>query len=162
MEIYSERCLIRPFKEHDISDFMAYRNDMDWMKYQGFKGLTKQEYSKELLCRHSFEEGIQLAVICKKSESLIGDVYLKKEDGTVWIGYSICRSMARCGYAYEVVSAVITSLKKQGITTIKAGIDCGNEASIGLIRKLNFSYAGMEDGEQIFILNFFHSNYLEG
>ena len=46
MEIYTERCLIRRFEAPDIDDFMVYRNDMDWMKYQGFKGLTKQEYER--------------------------------------------------------------------------------------------------------------------
>lgn len=38
MEIQTKRCIIRPFNESDINRFMDYRNDMDWMQYQGFKG----------------------------------------------------------------------------------------------------------------------------
>ena len=101
MEICTERCLIRRFEEPDIDDFMVYRNDMDWMKYQGFKGLTKQEYEDALLGDHTFQDGVQLAVIHKKSGKLIGDVYLKQEGDSFWIGYSVCRTMACQGYACE-------------------------------------------------------------
>ncbi len=94
MEICTERCLIRRFEAPDIDDFMVYRNDMDWMKYQGFKGLTKQEYEDALLGSHTFQDGVQLAVIHKKSGKLIGDVYLKQEGDSFWIGYSVCRTMA--------------------------------------------------------------------
>lgn len=41
--IHTARCTVRQFAEHDIDDFMVYRNDMDWMRYQGFKGLTRQK-----------------------------------------------------------------------------------------------------------------------
>ena len=154
MEICTERCLIRQFEEKDIADFMAYRNDMDWMKYQGFKGLTQQEYKNALLGKHTFQEGVQFAVICKKSGVLIGDVYLKQEGDSFWIGYSICRTMARQGYAYEVASAVIGSLRDKSITCIKAGVECGNIASAALLKKLGFCYIGMDNDEQIFVLSF--------
>lgn len=40
----SERCYTRRFTESDLDAFIAYRNDADWMKYQSFKGLTREEY----------------------------------------------------------------------------------------------------------------------
>lgn len=154
MELCTNRCIVRPFAKCDIDDFMVYRNDMDWMQYQGFKGLTKQQYVDALLGDHSVQDGIQLAVICRESNSLIGDVYLKQEDAVCWIGYSICRSRARQGYAYEIVSAVITSLKEKGIQCIKAGVESENTASISLLHKLNFMYTATDDDEHIFILQF--------
>lgn len=42
MQIISSRCIIRTFHSHEIDSFMVYRNDAEWMKYQGFKGLTKR------------------------------------------------------------------------------------------------------------------------
>lgn len=152
MKIFTDRCLIRQFEEKDITDFMAYRNDMDWMKYQSFKGLTKSEYRTALLGDHTFKDGVQFAVIHKDSDTLIGDIYLKQESDAIWIGYSICRTMACKGYAYEVVSAVITSLKNRGIAHIKAGVECGNYASIALLKKLRFSYLGMDNDEQVYAL----------
>ena len=152
MQLCTKRCLIRQFEEQDITDFMGYRNDMNWMKYQGFKGLTKQEYQAALLGVHTFQDGVQLAVIHKESDTLIGDIYLKQESDVFWIGYSICRTMACQGYAYEVVSAVISSLRNRGVSHIKAGVECGNDASIALLKKLKFLYVGMDNNEQIYAL----------
>lgn len=69
------------------------------MQYQGFKGLTRQEYNDVLLGKHSLQDGLQLAIIHHESNSLIGDLYLKKEGDVCWIGYSISRANARKGYA---------------------------------------------------------------
>jgi len=153
MVIHTERCIIRPFEEPDIDEFMTYRNDLDWMQYQGFKGLEKQEYLKVLVGNFSLRDGVQLAIICKKAKTLIGDIYIKEEDSAYWVGYTISRSKARQGYAYEVVSAVIDTLRAKGATCIKAGVESGNIASIELLRKLKFQYLEMNNDEQIFIAN---------
>jgi len=71
---------IRPFKESDIDDFMEYRNDMEWMKCQGFKDLSKEEYEDSLLKEVSLEKGMQLAIINKLYDRLIGDLYVRKEN----------------------------------------------------------------------------------
>ncbi|WP_261806635.1 GNAT family N-acetyltransferase [Lapidilactobacillus luobeiensis] len=49
MEINTQRCLIRRFQESDLASFTAYHNDLEWMRYQGLKGLTKQAYAAILL-----------------------------------------------------------------------------------------------------------------
>ena len=147
------RCNIRPFNAEDIDAFMSYRNDMDWMKYQGFKGLSKQEYMQALLNEHSLSNGMQLAIICKQTNNLIGDLYLKQEGDTCWIGYTITPLKSRCGYAYEVVSALICFLTIQGINRVKASVAIGNDASVMLLDKLKFTFLGIEDDEQIFYLN---------
>ena len=154
MEIHTARCTVRQFKEYDIDDFMVYRNDMDWMQYQGFKGLTRQEYVDALLGDNSLQNGLQLAIIHKESNSLIGDLYLKQEGDVCWIGCSICRPKARQGFAYEVLSAVIAALREKSIHCIKAGVENQNAASIALLKKLNFSYEGTDNSEQIFAFNF--------
>lgn len=154
MEIQSARCIIRRFEDKDIDDFMLYRNDMNWMKYQGFKGLSRKEYARELLKELSFEDGFQLAIICKETNKLIGDIYLKGEADNCWIGYSINPLESRQGFAYETVLAVITFLRKKGINSFKAGVVKGNLASTQLLKKLGFSYEGIEFNEEIFSLVF--------
>ncbi len=153
MDLDTVRCNIRPFVAEDIDAFMTYRNDTDWMKYQGFKGLTKQEYTKALLDKHSLTDGIQLAIICKQTNTLIGDLYLKQEGDTCWVGYTITPLKARHGYVYEAVSAVIRFLETQGITCVKASVTIGNDASMSLLRKLKFIFLSTEADEQIFGLN---------
>ncbi|CDL32497.1 hypothetical protein [Enterobacter hormaechei] len=48
------------------------------MKYQGFKGLTKRAYEAALLGVLTLDRGIQLAIINKLTEVLIGDIYLRQ------------------------------------------------------------------------------------
>lgn len=153
MEIYSSRCVIRPFRADEVQPFMAYRNDAEWMKYQGFKGLTKEVYEKALLGTSSFSEGIQLAVVSKATNTLIGDIYLKQENEIFWLGYTVSPQHAGQGYAFEAAAAMICWIKTQGCSAIKAGVEVNNIPSKNLLNKLGFSYAGLEDGEQIFVLN---------
>ena len=154
MVIHTKRCTIRPFQESDIDEFMAYRNDMDWMKYQGFKGMGRQEYIDALVGNDSLQNGVQLAVVCSKTHTLVGDVYIKEEASVYWIGYTISRSKARQGFAYEAVSAVIDTLRTKGATCIKAGVESGNDASIALLMKLGFRYFETANEEQIFVADF--------
>ena len=104
----TKRFNIRPFKQSDIDDFMEYRNDMEWMKYQGFKGLSKEEYEDALLKDVSLEKGMQLVIINKSDDRLIGDLYVRKENETFWIGYTINPKYAKKGYAYEAINGLIS------------------------------------------------------
>lgn len=73
------RCRIRPFREEDLDAFMRYRNDEHWMRYQGFKGLTKEQYRDVLLGDPPMDKGMQLAVAGKESDGLIGDLYVQRD-----------------------------------------------------------------------------------
>lgn len=148
MQIKTQRCTIRPFRAQDIEAFMRYRNDEAWMRYQGFKGLTREEYEKALLCEPSFEDGAQLAIIETASGCLVGDLYLKKEDAAYWVGYTVSPAFARQGYATEALSALIAWLHQQGGSTIKAGVLAENTASIRLLSKLGFKHIGTNEFEE--------------
>lgn len=155
MLIETRRCLIRNFEEKDINEFMSYRNDEFWMRHQGFKGLTKQEYKKVLLKEFSLHEGNQLAIVLKDSGCLIGDIYLKQEADSLWFGYTISPLYARRGYAYEAVNGMITWIREKGIDKIFAATLPENIPSINLLKKLKFSFVGMnEHGEEIYTLDF--------
>ena len=153
MVIRTMRCTIRPFVESDIDEFMIYRNDLEWMKYQGFKGKEKQDYINALLGDYSPQNGVQLAIAHNETGVVIGDIYIREEAPAYWIGYTICRSKARQGYAYESVSAVMDTLKKMGALCIKAGVEPQNSASIALLIKLGFRYVETKNDEQIFVFD---------
>ncbi|WDH75467.1 GNAT family protein [Exiguobacterium marinum] len=146
------RCLIRPFERQDIESFMTYRNDLDWMKHQSFKGLSYVEYENALLGEQSLLQGAQLAIIDQVTGELIGDVYTQQEGTTYWIGYTISPTHARKGYAFEVMSELIRHLADRGAEAFKAGVLEENMASIALLRKLNFTYLTTEMDEQIYQL----------
>lgn len=150
MLINSERCIIRDFENKDIDSFMDYRNDCSWMQYQGFKGLTKEEYKKALLGTSSIKNGKQFAIIDKTFGHLLGDIYLKQENLVFWLGYTINPIYARQGYIAEAVTSIIGWCTEQGATLIKAGVLPENTASINLLKKQGFNYSDEEEGELIF------------
>lgn len=145
--------MIRPFLEKDLDAFTACRNDMDWMQYQGFKGRSRQEYADAVLGENALRHGAQFAIACRHTNSLIGDIYLRQEDTSYWIGYTILRTHARQGYAHEAISAVIAFLQAQGAACIHADTDPGNTASIALLNKLGFRDTGTQSGSRTFILS---------
>lgn len=140
MRIITKRCEVRAFREEDIDEFMQYRNDEMWMKFQNLKRKSKKEYRKILIKELVIENGIQLAIIKREDNSLIGDIYLKKEENVFWIGYTIKPSDSRKGYAYEIIKAIISWAKQEGDFKIKAGVDFENVASINLLEKIGFKY----------------------
>jgi ribosomal-protein-alanine N-acetyltransferase len=153
LNISTDRLLIRQFEKNDIDEFMAYRNNAEWMRFQSFKGLTRSEYERALLQKRSYEDGMQLAVVSRASSTLIGDLYIKKDGGSFWIGYTITPSESRNGYAYEAVQAIIAFLRSSGANYIKAGVDSKNIASISLLKKLDFKFLEEIDDELIFTLS---------
>lgn len=146
----TERCRVRPFEENDIEAFLSYRNNLDWMQYQGFKGKKYLEYKAALLQKPKFKEGVQLAVVDKQTGELIGDLYLKLERNTGWIGYTIAPQFARQGFAFEVVTQLLLELRQAGLTQVKAGVEEQNIASIQLLKKLGFEQIGIDESERIF------------
>ncbi len=154
MLIETSRCLIRNFEEKDINEFMSYRNDEFWMRYQGFKGQTEREYKNVLLKEFELQKGAQLAIVLKDSGCLIGDIYLKQEADSLWIGYTISPSHARRGYAYEAVNGMIAWIREKGIEKILAATLPENIPSINLLKKLRFNFVGMnEHGEEVYTLD---------
>ena len=137
----TDRCKLRPFEEKDLDAFMAYRNNDEWMKYQGFKNLTKDEYRDRLLVPLNVESGIQLAIADNESDSLMGDLYLVKDDKSVTIGYSINPIYSRQGYITELLKAFLPKLKAyySGCEII-AMTDKDNVPSKNLLIKLGFEY----------------------
>ena len=146
----TERCRIRPFEESDIEAFMSYRNNLDWMQFQGFKGKKYLEYKAALLQKPKFKEGVQLAVVDRQTGELVGDLYLKLEQNACWIGYTIAPQFARQGLAFEVVTQLLLQLQQAGLTLVKAGVEEQNLASIQLLKKLGFTQTGVERSELIF------------
>ena len=150
MIITTARCRIRDFTLADIEPFMAYRNDLDWMKYQGYKGKERQTYESDLLKTGSIYEGKQFAIALLTNDQLIGDIFLQQEARTFWLGYSIAPAYARKGYTHEVLSALLEWLNHQGVQQVKAGVLPENTASIRLLEKLGFVFDYKEDNELIY------------
>jgi len=148
----SERCYIRKFYPEDIEKFISYRNNFQWMQYQGYKGFDRERYEKDLLKEGPLTDGRQLAIISKERDCLIGDIFISKDEDSFWIGYTIDPHYKRQGYTYEVVNAMISWIKWQGDYKIMAGVDPKNIPSINLLEKIGFSKVMKKDNEIIYTL----------
>jgi [ribosomal protein S5]-alanine N-acetyltransferase len=150
----TDRCIIRCFEEKDLDSFMTYRNNEEWMKYQSFKNLTKDQYRKALLVPLNVEKGVQLAIAHKTADNLLGDLYLMKKDKTIAIGYSINPIYSRKGYISEVLKALLPKLKAcYSDCEIRATTEKENIPSKNLLLKLGFVYDGWIDEwqEEVYI-----------
>lgn len=144
--IETNRCILRCFEEKDLDSLMTYRNNEDWMKYQGFKNLTKEEYRKILLVPLNVENGVQLAIIDRTNDNLLGDLYLRKEEKTITIGYTVNPIFSRRGYISEVLKALLPILKAHyPDCKIVAMTERENIPSKNLLLKLGFIYDGWID-----------------
>lgn len=139
--IETDRCILRCFEEKDLDSFMTYRNNEEWMRYQSFKNLTKDEYRKALLVPLNMEKGMQVAIADKTKDNLLGDLYLSKKEKTITIGYSINPTYCRKGYITEVLKALLPKLKiDYPNCEIIAMTEKENIPSKNLLLKLGFIY----------------------
>jgi [ribosomal protein S5]-alanine N-acetyltransferase len=144
--IKTDRCKLRSFEEKDLDSFMTYRNNEEWMQYQSFKNLTKDEYRKALLVPLNLEKGMQLAIVHKTTDNLLGDLYLVKNEKTITIGYSINPIYSRKGYITEILKALLPKLKEYyPDCEIVAMTEKENIPSKNLLLKLGFIYDGWID-----------------
>ena len=139
----TNRCILRTFTESDLDDFMIYRNDTTWMKYQTFKNLSKEAYRLRLLQPLAIDSGMQLAIADKTTNTLLGDLYVGKQLNTLSIGYTINPQYARQGYITEILKSYLPLLKETyPQCEIIAMTDKDNIPSKNLLLKLGFVYDG--------------------
>lgn len=144
------RLSVSTFTPQDIDGFMSYRNDADWMKYQGFKCLSREEYCSVLLTEPDFSAGVQLAVLLSDRDTLIGDLYVKIDQGIAEIGYALNKQHTGKGYCTEAVSGLCGYLKGLKVSRVKAEVDRNNTASIRVLDRTGFIYQGEDDGYLIY------------
>ena len=79
---------------------------------------------------------------------LIGRLYLGPEDPPAWrIGYWLGADSTGQGIATIACRAAIEHARQLGASEIRAQITIGNEASVGVVRRLGFEHVE-DDGDQ--------------
>ena len=158
----TDRCILRSFKEKDLDSFMTYRNNEEWVKYQNFKNLTKEQYREALLVPLNLENGVQLAIADKNSDILVGDIFIAKKEKAITIGYSINPIYSRKGYISEILKALLPKLRANYPDyEIIAMTEKDNIPSKNLLIKLGFIYRGWIDKWQseVYVFSQKEGNY---
>jgi len=144
----TERLLIRPFCDEDLEAFIAYRNNPEVAKYQGWSIPYPREkaieFIEEMKNKNPAEpEGwYQAAIIIKESGEIIGDAafHLKKDENRkAYINCTIVQKHWRKGYGAEVSRRLLAYLFDEcGLHRVVAKTDAENVASCTALECLGF------------------------
>ena len=140
----SNRLLIRNLKESDLDDFLFYRSNPEITKFQNFATYDKKQAAEFILSQKNREFGlenqwIQLAIILKSDNKLIGDCAVKLHEDIAEIGCTISHNFQQKGYAKEVLLTLMNHLFEQrNIRRIVETTAEENIASQKLLHSLGF------------------------
>jgi aminoglycoside 6'-N-acetyltransferase len=148
MFLHSKRLVLRNFEENDIDVFVAYRNEPEVAKFQGwgtpYSRSQAEKYVASVKDVNAPKQGgwLQVAIVLKENNELIGDIgcFIKPDDARqATIGFTLASKYWRKGYAYEAVRCWLGYLFDDiDIHRVTADCDTENDASFGLLEKLGF------------------------
>ena len=145
------RLRLRRFRDADLALFMAYRNDPEVARYQGWEGISEPEARAFLQEQKEIQPGVpghwfQIAIELKETGMLVGDCALKMEEHDerqAEIGYTLSRAYQGRGIASEAVSCVLEyAFVTLGLHRVIAITDCENAGSVALLERLGLRREG--------------------
>jgi RimJ/RimL family protein N-acetyltransferase len=148
MYIQTARLVLRNFIDGDLETFLAYHNDPEVAKYQGWSIPYPREKAEAFIShmkdKAAPKQGgwLQFAIALKDTDELIGDVgcYIKEDDiRQARIGFSLASKYWRKGYITESLPHLLEYLfEDMDIHRIVADCDAENVASYRTLEKLGF------------------------
>ena len=147
----TERLRLRHFKDSDLESFLAYRNDPEVARYQGWDVPYPREKALEFVEEMKIKdpgvqgEWFQAAIEEISTGEMIGDAayHLKKDEPQAYIGYSIARSHWRMGYGKEAIERLLAYLFDElDLHRVIAITDVENFASFSMLDRLGFRREG--------------------
>jgi RimJ/RimL family protein N-acetyltransferase len=151
VNLETARLILRHFTDADLVPFMAYRNDPDVARYQGWEGISEAEAHAFIAEQKLVQPGVpgqwfQIAIALKETGMLAGDCALKideHDERQAEIGYTLARAYQGKGIATEAVSRVLDyAFRTLELHRVIAITDCENAASIVLLERLGLRREG--------------------
>ncbi|MDX9992222.1 MAG: GNAT family N-acetyltransferase [Anaerolineales bacterium] len=149
MSIFIEtiRLVIRPFRDSDLEPFLAYRNDPEVARYQGWEVPYPRQNALEFIGEMKDAQlvpgaWLQLALELRETGETVGDLAIhcmKSDPRQAYLGYSLARAHWGKGYASEAIRALLDLLfGKLNLHRVVAECDLENDASWRLLERLGF------------------------
>lgn len=142
------RLLLRSFRDSDLEPFLAYRNDPEVFRYQGWKTPYLREDAVEFVAEAQIIQPgtpgvwMQLAIESRETGALLGDIAFhltKSNPRMAYLGYTLARASWGQGYASEAAHKVLDYLfRVLDLHRVVADCDVDNQASIRLLERLGF------------------------
>ena len=150
--LISSRLVLRPFTSADLLTFLAYRNDPEIARYQGWDvPYTIQQAEAFLADMQQAQPGkpgewYQLAIEHTVSRTMLGDCafcVLADEPRQAEIGFSLAAAHQGQGYASEAVRRLLAFLFTDlNLHRVRANCDPLNVASARLLKSVGLRQEG--------------------
>jgi len=145
------RLRLRRFRDADLPLFMAYRNDPDVARYQGWESISLAEARAFVQEQSGIPAGIpgvgmQIAIESKATGLLVGDCYfciVLTDPQQAELGYTLATDAQGRGLATEAVAAWLTyAFRAYQLHRVTALLDVENLRSAALLERLGFRREG--------------------
>lgn len=146
--LHSQRLIVRNFTDSDLESFIAYRNESDVAKYQGWEiPYTREQGGRFVYEMKNIEaprqgQWLQLAVELKETNEMIGDlgIRIKNDDARqALIGFTLASAHWQKGFAAEALACLLEFLFGDlDLHRVSADCDTENIASWRTLEKLGF------------------------
>jgi RimJ/RimL family protein N-acetyltransferase len=151
-QLQTERLILRTFRDEDLNDFLAYRNDPKVAFYQSWTIPYSREqgiaFIDEMAKARPGEAGVwfQIAIELKTNGAMIGDCVfcpLKEDARQAEIGYSLAGAYQGKGYASEAIRRLLDYLFGDlELHRVRAICDVENVASARLLERVGMRREG--------------------
>jgi RimJ/RimL family protein N-acetyltransferase len=152
LPISTPRLVLRRFQPLDLDRFAAGRADEELARYQGWAPIDREAaraFVSEMAERDEFGSGewVQIAVACRETDRLLGDMGLCVTREEAEIGFTFLRDAQGQGLAAEAVRALCEKLFALGeVARVKAITDERNLASIRVLERVGMTLAARYEG----------------
>ncbi|HEX8831713.1 MAG TPA: GNAT family N-acetyltransferase, partial [Longimicrobium sp.] len=144
----TERLRLRRLERRDLATLLAYRNDPDIARYQGWGDAFSAEQAEAMLeAQAELEPGTPGAwfrwmVEEKATGAVVGDVAMcvvPKDARQAELGFTVAREHQGRGFAAEAVRAVLGwAFGERALHRVVAVTDARNSAAAALLRRIGF------------------------
>ncbi len=144
-QLRGSRVVVRPLTADDIPAIVAYRNDPEVARYQGWPLPFTPGLAAELAGHrgHLGDPGWVQRGIVLAGGQLIGDLGVNAVDGQAEVGITLAPGSRGKGYATEALQLVLDHLfGTVGLHRVFADVDPRNRAVLKLLSGLGFRHEG--------------------
>ncbi|SUY47677.1 N-acetyltransferase GCN5 [Clostridium putrefaciens] len=150
-KIETKRLILREISENDVDGIYKVFSDPAVAKYDWFSPIESKDDAIKFIKRYKeeFESGEEITwgIELKDTKELIGICCLGDFDNGARrseIGYDLAKDKWNKGYATEAIEAIVKfGLSEMDLNRIEAFITPGNDASVKVLEKLNFTKEGV-------------------
>jgi RimJ/RimL family protein N-acetyltransferase len=148
-EIATERLLLRPFREGDVDDVLAYAADETWARFLSLEVVPAGfalEHARRFVGVNVERPGPATSFAIEREKKVIGSVHLLLEPARnlAELACLIAREQWSRGYAREVGRAMLThGFDTLGLARIWARADARNERSLRAMEALGMRREGL-------------------